>query len=118
MTNKMPHGTISEGVVEQKTHFSRTAGVKYSSRDAFLRLLVGSYTHFSGDLICLCACSRCMSAGQDGSKTLGRMQDCSLDKTADQGRERYSSLPNQRYPGCKVGGNHCIDPKKQAAEVL
>lgn len=59
-----------------------------------------------------------MSAGNGGNKTLGRMQECLLDKTADQGWERYCSLPNLQYPACKVGGNHCIDPKKRAAECL
>lgn len=114
----MPHGIIAQGVVEQNAHFSRAAVIKYSSRDTFLRLLVSSYTHFSGDLIWLCACSQCMGTGKSGNKTLGRMQECSLDKTADQGWERYRSLPNLRCPGCKVGGHCCIDPQKQAAECL
>lgn len=66
MINKMPHEIIAEGVVEQKADFPQTVRIKYSSRDTFLRLLVGSYAQFSGDLVFLCACSRSIRAGKVG----------------------------------------------------
>lgn len=55
---------------------------------------------------------------KSGSNTLVRMQECSLDETADQGWESSHNLPDLEYLGCNVGRNSCTDPPKRAAEGL
>lgn len=115
---QIPHRIITEGVVE---HFSWKAGIKYSSRDTFCRLLVGWYRLIHSlpwwfDLsLCLQLMHECRKSG---SNTLVRMQECSLDETAGQRWESCHNLPNLWYLGCNVGGNSCTDPPKRAAEVL